>query len=123
MRIAVVAFGLSLVTIAPARAATPHGPADAPAAIALPGGEDGVGFDDLRYSRKLGKVLVPGGRTGRLYLVDPTTSSVTSIPGFSTVKEFAGGHDDGITSVAEGAGLLFVTDRTSLDLSLIDPGK
>jgi hypothetical protein len=123
MRIAVVAFGLALVTIAPARAATPHGAASAPAAIVLPGGEGGVGFDDLRYSRTLGKVLVPGGRTGKLYLVDAATSSVTSISGFSTVNEFAGGHDDGITSVAEGAGLLFVTDRTSLDHSLVDPGK
>ena len=44
-----------------------------------------------------------------------------SISGFSIVKTFNGGHDDGITSVAEGAGLLFVTDRTSEKLSIIDP--
>ena len=121
MRNVALGIVLSLVAIGPAHAAETT-PAAAPAAIVLPGGEDGIGFDDLRFSRTLGKVLVPGGRTGKLYLVDPSTGSVATISGFSIVKEFSGGHDDGITSVAEGAGLLFVTDRTSLDLSLIDPG-
>jgi len=93
-----------------------------PAAIALPGGEGGIGFDDLGYSRALNVVLVPAGRTGRLNLVDPSTHAVVSIPGFSTKPEYAeGGHDDGITSVAEGAGLLFVTDRSSEQLSIVDP--
>jgi DNA-binding beta-propeller fold protein YncE len=122
MRNAALGIAISLFTIGPALAAgTAKTPAAAPAAIALPGGEGGIGFDDLGYSRTLGKVLVPGGRTGRLYLVDPYTSKVASISGFSIVKEFSGGHDDGITSVAEGAGLLFVTDRTREDLSLVDP--
>lgn len=123
MRSAALGIVVSLISIGPALAAEgTNASHEARAAIALPGGEGGIGFDDLRYSRKLGRVLVPGGRTGKLYLVDPATSAVTSISGFSTVQEFAGGHDDGITSVAEGGGLLFVTDRTSLELSLIDPG-
>jgi DNA-binding beta-propeller fold protein YncE len=123
MRIVVLGIGLSLISFAPALAAEAKTHPAEPVAIALPGGESGIGFDDIRYSRKLGKVLVPGGRTGKLYVVDPATESVSSISGFSVVKEFSGGHDDGITSVAEGAGLLFVTDRTSLDLSLIDLAK
>lgn len=123
MRFAVLGIGLSLITFSPALAADAKAHAADPVTVALPGGESGIGFDDIRYSRKLGKVLVPGGRTGKLYIVDPATESVSSISGFSVVQEFTGGHDDGITSVAEGAGLLFVTDRTSLDLSLIDPEK
>ena len=39
--------------------------------LALPGAEGSIGFDDLRYSPELHKVLAPGGRSGRLYLVDP----------------------------------------------------
>jgi len=121
MRSAALGIALSLFTIGPALAAGTAKPAAAPVAIALPGGEGGIGFDDLRFSGALGRVLVPGGRTGKLYLVDPSSGKVTSIAGFSTVKEFSGGHDDGITSVADGAGLLFVTDRTREDLSLVDP--
>ena len=122
MRTAALGIGICLISAGPVLAAgTAKTPLAAPAAIALPGGEGGIGFDDLGFSRTHAKVLVPGGRTGMLYFVDPATSKVTSISGFSTVKEFSGGHDDGITSVAEGAGLLFVTDRTREDLSLIDP--
>jgi DNA-binding beta-propeller fold protein YncE len=87
--------------------------------IVMPGGEGGIGFDDLRYSHVMGKLLVPGGRSGRLNLVDPASGGVVSIPGFSVVQEFNGGHDDGVTSVADGAGLLFATDRTSQQLSIV----
>ena len=90
----------------------------APTVIAMPGGEGGIGFDD-RYSATLAKLLVPGGRSGQLNLVDPLSGGIVSIPGFSVVKEFNGGHDDGVTSVAEGGGLLFATDRTSQQLSII----
>jgi len=87
--------------------------------IVLPGGEAGIGFDDLGYSYSMGKLLVPGGRSGRLNLVDPASGGLVSIPGFSVVKEFNGGHDDGVTSAADGAGLLFATDRTSQELAII----
>jgi hypothetical protein len=121
MRSPVLGFALTLVGILPALVASPATAPTAPTPIALPGGEGGIGFDDLRHSRALGRVLVPGGRTGKLYLVHPASGAVTAIPGFSVVQEFSGGHDDGITSVADGAGLLFVTDRTAETLSLVDP--
>jgi hypothetical protein len=122
MRLGTLVVGLSLLSIGPALAATPAPKTPrAPAAIVLPGGEGGIGFDDLGFSRALGKLLVPAGRTGRLDLVDPASGKAVAIPGFSARKEFTGGHEDGITSVAEGAGLLFVTDRTTLQLFLVDP--
>lgn len=42
--------------------------------IKIPGGDAGIGFDDLRFSMKLGRVLVPSGRTGSLNLIDPVAS-------------------------------------------------
>jgi YVTN family beta-propeller protein len=56
-----------------------------------------------------------------LNLIDPDTLGVTSIDGFSATSSYSGGHDDGPTSVDEGAGKLYVTDRTSGKLLAIDP--
>ncbi len=95
----------------------------APAAIEIPGGSEGIGFDDLRFSVTLGKVLVPAGRTGSLVLLDPATRNVTAIEGFSAKKEYGGGHEDGVTSADDGSGWVFATDRTSGLLAVIDPGS
>lgn len=89
--------------------------------IALPGGEGGIGFDDLGFSQSLGKVLVPAGRTGALDLVDPETKQIVSIGGFASTASFGGGHGEGITSVDEGRGILFVTDRSARRLDVVDP--
>jgi hypothetical protein len=125
MRVIPGLVGLMGLALCPAAliATTPPAakPAQPAAEIAFPGGEIGIGFDDLAYSSKLNRLLVPAGRTGRLALVDPETGAVVSIAGFSTLKAFNGGHDDGVTSVAEGDGLLFATDRTSEQLSIVDP--
>jgi DNA-binding beta-propeller fold protein YncE len=91
--------------------------------VALPEGSAGIGFDDIQYSSAMKKVLVPSGRTGILNLVDPQTLAVTSIGGFSSVKDYTGGHGEGITSVAEAQGVLFVTDRSSLKLNVLDPAS
>jgi hypothetical protein len=53
-------------------------------AIELPNGSPGIGFDDLRFSARLHRVLVPGGRSGNLALLDPSTHAITTIGGFST---------------------------------------
>lgn len=92
-------------------------------AIDLPQGKPGIGFDDLQYSPRLKKVLAPGGRSGKLDLIDPATGAVTSIGGFSTDKSFDGGHDFGITSVADTGSALAVTDRSSGELVLIENDK
>lgn len=116
---------LLTVALVPAAAVAAPPPAAKPSqpipSVAMPGGEAGVGFDDLRYSSTMDKLLVPSGRTGRLNLVDPDSLTVVSISGFSTLKTFNGGHDDGVTSVADGDGLLFAADRTTGKLSIVDP--
>lgn len=94
--------------------------------VLLPEGNGGIGFDDIRFSAGLNKVLVPAGRTGRLDMIDPATLSVSSISGFSSAGEKpgkkggGGGHGEGITSVDEGKSALYTTDRTSLQLNVID---
>jgi DNA-binding beta-propeller fold protein YncE len=91
--------------------------------LALPSGSPGIGLDDLRYSSAMGSVLVPGGRTGDLDVVDTHTYAVTAISGFSAEDGFDGGHDFGATSVEEVDGLLYVTDRTTERLYVVDPGS
>jgi hypothetical protein len=86
----------------------------------LPGGEGGIGFDDLRFSPTLGRVLVPAGRTGSLDLVDPVSGAVEVISGFGRREGYAGGHGDGVTSVDEGS-LLFAIDRTTRQVHAVDP--
>ena len=92
-----------------------------PTKLALPDGEGGIGFDDLRFSADLHRVLAPAGRTGKLDLVDPKTQAIESVGGFSSDKKFGGGHGEGTTSVDEGAGVLFATDRGRTQVAMIDP--
>jgi hypothetical protein len=112
LRLALLLWGLV------ACAKTPAG-----TAVEFPEGSPGIGFDDLRYSSSLHRVLVPSGRTGRLNLVDPDTLAVTSIAGFSAKAEYSGGHDDGPTSVEEALGRLYVTDRSTQTLVALDPAS
>jgi hypothetical protein len=81
------------------------------APVPIPGGNGGVGFDDLVFAPVLHRLIVPGGRTGNLDLIDPATREITIITGFSTQSRYGGGHGEGTTSADEGAGLLFATDR------------
>src|SRR5438309_69432 len=56
--------------------------------VDVPGGAGGAGFDDLRWAPALGRVLVPGARTGNLDLIDPVTREVKAIGGFSADDKF-----------------------------------
>jgi hypothetical protein len=89
--------------------------------VALPGGEGGIGFDDLGFAPALGKLLVPAGRTGNLDLVDPASRQITPIGGFSSQGSFEKGHGEGTTSADFGRGLIFATDRTAKQLVVVDP--
>jgi hypothetical protein len=91
--------------------------------LALPGTGGSIGFDDLRYSPELRRLLVPGGRSGRLYLVDPQSKAVESISGFSASPEGARGHSEGTTSAEGGDGLIFASDRSQRELVAVDPAS
>ena len=123
MRALLLALALPACADQHAAASPPPAAPAEPRSIALPGGEAGIGFDDLRYSPTLRRVLVPAGRTGQLDLVDPQTGAVESVPGFGARTGFEGGHGDGCTSVDEGLGLLFAIDRTRQMVVVVDPAK
>ncbi|MCG6962026.1 MAG: hypothetical protein LJE95_02025 [Acidobacteria bacterium] len=87
--------------------------------IELPGGGGRIGFDDVGYSKTLKRILLPGGRTGKLDLIDPASGAVTAITGFSTAPA-SSRHGGGITSVDQGGGFLFVSDRTARTVDVVD---
>ncbi len=95
-------------------------PPDGVSVIAMPDGESGIGFDDLRFAPKIGRLMVPGGRSGHLDLIDPQTHKVTTSGDFSSEIFYFGGHDQGATSADEADDLLVVIDRTTNELGLID---
>jgi hypothetical protein len=92
--------------------------------IPIPGGETGIGFDDLIYSTHLHRMLVPGGWLGTVNLVNPDTLEVISIPGFSAEAAWTEGDDlKGVGTVDEGNGLVFVGDRTTGEVGVVDPAQ
>jgi DNA-binding beta-propeller fold protein YncE len=119
---------LLLVGVAAGCSSSPaQGPAarDAPAAtaIALPGGDGGIGFDDLSYSPRLARVLVPAGRTGALDLIDAVTHAVSQIEGFTSEASYRGGHGEGTTSAVDAGPWLLAIDRSAMELVVIDPER
>ena len=87
----------------------------------FPGGSQGIGFDDLGFAPTLREVMVPGGSTGKLALIDPDSQNIEIIGGFSERAGYSGGHGEGITSSDAGHGLIYVTDRSSRLLDIVDP--
>jgi DNA-binding beta-propeller fold protein YncE len=87
----------------------------------FPGGGQGIGFDDLGFAPLLRKVMVPGGGTGKLVLIDPDSQQIEIVGGFSEITGYSGGHGEGITSADACRGLLYVTDRSAKLLDILDP--
>ena len=81
----------------------------------------GVRFDDLGFSKSLNKVVVPGGRTGKVFLIDPNTYQVSEISGLTVTKITEGkAPSGGSTSVDEGDGYFFVIDRSTRLVHIVD---
>src|SRR5262249_4918630 len=91
--------------------------------VPLPGGEGGIGLDDLAFPPVLRQVVVPAGRTGKIVLIDPQSRNPREIAAFKSTPAGNGSHDAGPTSADEGKGYLFASDRTAKRLVVIDPAK
>ena len=65
---------------------------------------------DLRFSPLLSSVLVPGGASGKVFLIDDRTLAVTSVGGFASP-----------TSVDEASGNLLVADLAALQIVVASP--
>ncbi len=79
--------------------------------IELAGVERPTNFDDLTYSSRLQRVLVPALDAG-LYLVDPHTGEATRFEGLGAVY-----------SAAEGEGIVLVADRDRSNIAMVDPAS
>jgi hypothetical protein len=89
--------------------------------LAIPGGSGGIGFDDLQFSPALRRIIVPAGGTGQIVLIDPASTQMETIAGFSSQASFGGGHGESVTSADVGRGAIFATDRDEQTLDLVDP--
>ncbi|HZW87537.1 MAG TPA: hypothetical protein VFF12_00540 [Myxococcaceae bacterium] len=91
----------------------------APVAVPIPGGEGGIGFDDLVFSAQLRRFIVPGGRTGSVFLLDPASRRLEPLGALSKFPTWKGGHGQSATSADTGREMLFVADRTARRLFAI----
>jgi len=80
-------------------------------AVSLPGGEEGIGFDDIVYAQALHQLIVPAAQTGRVYLIDPATWS----------HESCAVWQGRTTSADAGEGYVFAADRSHSTVNVIDP--
>lgn len=106
------------VATAATAASTPRAPQ---AVIPIPGGQRGIGFDDIGYAAALKRVTVPAGATGKLVLLDPATSALTVIPGVSTASAPGQSRREGTTSAMYAEGYLFASDHDPDAIVAIDP--
>lgn len=119
-RVLVRSFALAtsvfVLAAAPALAAKPARVTPVP----LPSGTIGAGFDDINFAPAFQKALIPSGRTGKLYLLDPATGAMEAVDGFGT-EPWEGGRGGGTTSADAGAGYVFAIDRSTRTLDAVDP--
>lgn len=80
--------------------------------IQLPGAGEDIDFDDVTYSTTLGRMLLPA-RDNGLYLVDPATGAARRIELPEPLRS--------ADSVDEGHGSLFVADRDTATVAVLDP--
>jgi hypothetical protein len=89
--------------------------------ISLPGASAGAGFDYIGYFPELQQIVIPGGRTGNLYMIDPGTLNVSTITGFTSSAYYDGHKDTGTTSIAVGQGFIFANDTGKQTINMVDP--
>jgi DNA-binding beta-propeller fold protein YncE len=77
--------------------------------VELPGAQEAIDFDDILYSSRLSRVIVPARRSG-LYLIDPRIGAATRV-----------GHLFSADSAADGQGTIFVADRERRSITAVDP--
>lgn len=86
----------------------------------LPPGTTNAGFDDINFSVALNRVIVPAGKSGKLFLIDPATGAMETVAGFGATP-LPGGRGGGTTSAGAGAGYIFAIDRSNRTLVAVDP--
>jgi len=78
--------------------------------VDLPGAAKQIDFDDIVYSQRLNRIIVPARGSG-LYLVDPDSGEATRVV------------DTPVASANKGGGLLFLADRNGRKIIIVDPAN
>ncbi len=105
-------------------AALAQADAGSPATLALhalvlqPGSPGRVGMDYLGYEVTTNQVWVPGGNTGRVFVIDATSETIRTVEGFPTKEKE--GRTLGPTSVTFGPGRAFVGNRADSSVCSVD---
>ncbi|MGH8414292.1 MAG: hypothetical protein ACRESX_06155 [Gammaproteobacteria bacterium] len=107
-----------MICITPVMAA-PNLPAPQ-AVIHIPGGDHGIGFDDIGYFPQLGKISIPAGQTGNLVLIDPETGAITNTFEVTGPEMAVHGRDAGTSSAAYGDGYIFASDHGQTEVVVLD---
>jgi len=98
--------------------------ASSPPALALhplvlqPGSPGRVGMDYLGYESSTNQVWVPGGNTGRVFVIDATAETIRTVEGFPTKEKE--GRVLGPTSVTFGPGRAFIGNRADASVCAVD---
>jgi len=105
-----------------ARAAAPAPATRARAAVpvSLPGVNPHAGFDDMGFVPGLDRVVMPGGDSGRLFLIDPANDAVSTVARVAPARAPKGRHDAGTTSAAWAHGYFFASDHAQQSLAVVD---
>ncbi len=110
--VTVAATALAIALLAGCQSNNPGGVDPTAGVIQLSGTGDETDFDDITYSTKLARVLVPAREDG-LYLVEPTSGKARRLDLPEPLRS--------AESVDEGQGRLFVLDRETTTLAVLDP--
>jgi hypothetical protein len=94
--------------------------------IPLPPGLESAILPGLFFDERLNRLIIPGGRAGVLFLMDPGTQKLDTLPIFDPESNDQSSTGAGVVSAARGAGisrdLLFVIDQNGPFLHAVDPG-
>ncbi len=115
-----LALVVSLLTIVAASVKAETSFTAPQAIIRIPGGTQGIGFDDIGYMPALGKVSIPAGQTGMLILIDPSSRAIADSYSVTTPAVGMHGHDSGTSSAVYGDGYIFASDHGMPGVAVLD---
>lgn len=115
--VAVSAVALLLLVPLTAMAA---GSAPSVTPISLPGVSAHAGFDDMDYTPSLNRIIVPGGVSGTLFLIDPQTNAVSKAAQVSPPRKPHRHRDEGTSSAAYAHGYFIASNHNNQSLAIVD---
>lgn len=89
-------------------------------AFKLPVQAASISFGEISYDPRLNRVIVPAAETGNLLLIDPATTKIQQISGFSRETSPSPAVTGAVAAVSA-RGNLFVLDRSAKKLVIVDP--